>query len=249
MEKMQKLTQLLQRINAGEGPEKVAKEAKEFLVTVRPRQLVHAEHFLVRCGYSPADLWRLCAAHASILGDRSARLRAQLPPNHIIQRILAEHAVMRCFLAELEDVNAAIQQADYCSNESTELRTVVHITGHLLACDEHKEREEQIIFLQLENCGLYGPAEIVKTEHLVLDMCMSRLVELIRTAEDADFDQYKKELARIVDDLVPAMREHLFKEENLLFPLALEVIEDSLAWERMKGLCDEIGYCSLHSIW
>lgn len=249
MEKIYKLTQLLRRINAGEDLQKVTREAKNFLAGIGPRQLALAEHFLLQCGYSVADLWRLCAAHAEILGDRSAKLKAELGPNHIIQQILAEHAVMRCFLAELDDVNNAIQRADYCSSESTELRRLVHITGHLLACDEHKEREDQVIFIELERHGLYGPAEIVKTEHLVLDMCMCRLVELIRSLEGTEFSRLKEELDQVVKDLVPTMREHLFKEENLLFPLALELIDDPITWERMKGLCDEIGYCGLHSVW
>jgi len=249
MEEIYKLAQFLRRINAGENLKQVTREAKDFLTAISPKQLVLAEHFLLQCGYSVADLWRLCAANAEILGDRSEKLKAQLPPNHIIQRLLTEHTVMRSFLAQLQDVNDSIAESRYCSTQSTELRKLAHITGHLLAGSEHKEMEDQIIFRQLERHGLYGPAEIVKTEHLVLDMYMNRLLELVGSMESIEFADLKNELAQIAADLVPTMLEHLFKEENLLFPLALEVIYDEVTWERMKVLCDEIGYCGLHSIW
>jgi DUF438 domain-containing protein len=42
---------------------------------------------------------------------------------------------------------------------------------------------------------------------------------------------------------VPALRDHIFKENNVLYPAALEVIEDESVWTRLKQECDKIGYC------
>jgi DUF438 domain-containing protein len=87
---------------------------------------------------------------------------------------------------------------------------------------------------------------MVKAEHLCLDLSTDELLELITTAEQIDFKQFQLGLARIVQFLVPAMREHIFKENNIFFPVALEIINEPGAWEGLKSLCDQIGYCCLH---
>ena len=40
------------------------------------------------------------------------------------------------------------------------------------------------------------------------------------------------------------LRDHIFKENYILYPSSLEVIEEKEVWDDMKKRCDEIGYCS-----
>ena len=39
------------------------------------------------------------------------------------------------------------------------------------------------------------------------------------------------------------LRDHIFKENNILYPTALEVIKENSVWKKMKDDCDKIGYC------
>ena len=43
--------------------------------------------------------------------------------------------------------------------------------------------------------------------------------------------------------IVPTLREHIYKENNILYPAALQVIEDDRVWQKLKDECDSIGYC------
>ncbi len=47
-------------------------------------------------------------------------------------------------------------------------------------------------------------------------------------------------------DLSRALREHIKKENSILYPLALEIISPS-EWIDIKDKCDRIGYCYLSS--
>ena len=38
-------------------------------------------------------------------------------------------------------------------------------------------------------------------------------------------------------------RDHIFKENNILYPTSLEVIQDADTWQKLKDACDKIGYC------
>jgi hypothetical protein len=39
------------------------------------------------------------------------------------------------------------------------------------------------------------------------------------------------------------LRAHIEKENNILYPMALQCITDDKKWEEMKIKCDDIGYC------
>lgn len=247
MERVRQLTEILRRICAGEELQKVVEQTKQFLVAVGPRDLALAERTLFQSGYSVSYLQRLCATHLQLFGNRFSRVKAQLPPNHILAKLLAEHELMLCFAADLEDVNYAIRRMKHCSTVSAEFRKLAHIASHLAGLDEHMELEDEIIFPELEKRGCYGPLAMIKAEHLCLDVSTGGLLELIGLAEGMDFHRFRPELARIVEFLVPSMREHIFKENNIFFPVALEIIDDVGVWERIKALCDLTGYCCLHS--
>ena len=53
-------------------------------------------------------------------------------------------------------------------------------------------------------------------------------------------------LKSITRYLLKRMRENLFQEDNILYPIALEIVNDEDIWQKMKGVCDDIGYCGLH---
>ena len=57
------------------------------------------------------------------------------------------------------------------------------------------------------------------------------------------FDEFKLQLQQLTDYVVPAMRRHIFIENNLILPLAIELIDDTGVWDHIKRVCDEIGYC------
>jgi DUF438 domain-containing protein len=247
MERVRELTEILRRICAGEQIEKVVEQTKQFLVAVGPRDLALAERTLFESGHSVSYLDRLCETHLRIFGNRFSGVKYQLSPNHIIAKLLAEHELLLCFVADLEDVNYTVRRMRHCTTVSAEFRKIAHIAGHFAGFNEHRELEDEIIFPELDRRGCYGPLAMVKAEHLCIDISTSRFLELVGMAEGMDFRQFRPQLAQIVDFLVPAMREHVFKENNIFFPIALEVIDDAGAWERVRGLCDQIGYCSMHS--
>lgn len=56
-----------------------------------------------------------------------------------------------------------------------------------------------------------------------------------------------KEVKEKVDDtakyIVFNLRDHIFKENYILYPTAIEAIQDNEIWDDMKRRCYEIGYC------
>jgi len=243
MDKVQELTQLLKRLNAGEDPATVKKEAQEFLSSVDASDLSIAEQQLLDEGLSRADLQNLCTVHLQILGDQVGKLTESLPPDHVISTLVGEHETILCFLDELWWLNECIGKMEAYNPEDDKFRKLAHIAGHLVAAELHHQREEDILFPALEERGVYGPTVIMKEEHAQLRARKQELEKLADNVSEMDFEDFKSRLAEVVDYIVPTLRDHIFKENNILYPTALKVIDERAIWLRLKKECDKIGYC------
>jgi hypothetical protein len=243
MDKIDKLTSILERLNSGEDPLKVRSEAKEFLATIDPADLTVAEQQLVEKGLDPEELRKLCPLHMELLDDQSTGLQAKLPPEHVIATLVREHETLLCFLDDLDFVNQSIQKMTDYLPARDEFRRLLHIAEQLIAAEPHHQREEEILFPELERRGLYGPPMVMRGEHTELRQNKHKLLDLAKDVSQIPFGDFKDRLDEVVRFLVPMLREHIFKENNILYPTALQVIDNTEVWLRLKAECDKVGYC------
>lgn len=240
----ERLIQILKRLNAGEELEKVKKEAQEFLAEVEPAELASAEQQLVEAGLAPEDLRNLCAAHIEMFEDELKKVKSELEPGHIVRILISEHEEILSFLDELEKVNQAIQQMENYDRQKQEFKKLTHIAEHLVEAESHHQREEDVLFPEVEKRGVFGPPQIMRMEHEELRTRKKELKELAETVDQLNFNTFKKRLDTVAKFLVLTLRDHIFKENNILYPTALKVIgEDNEIWDKLRAECDEIGYC------
>ncbi len=243
MEKSLQLAQILKRVQQGEDPMKVRYEARELLATVRLSDVTAAEKYLIESGISFDQLRSLVYAFASILGDQFALLRANLPGSHIIRTILAEHEMFECFLADLKDVNEKIQEMSEMGKYCSEYRKLCHIARHLYSMDVHHQREDNMIFPALKDQSCYALCRTMQKVHCRIISAIENLAQLVYCLGALNFEEFKLQLNALVLFLVPMMREHIFQEDNILYPIALDAIDDK-TWRSIKEMCDETEYCS-----
>ena len=185
----------------------------------------------------------LCSAHMEMLGDELQSMKANLKPGHVIHTLVCEHDMILGFLDKLEKTNQTIQEMNNFSRDSEEFDILKHIADHLIGAEPHHQREEEILFPELEKRGVFGPPQIMRMEHEQLRARKKTLKELSDTVEQLDFNSFKKQLDTTVRFIVPTLRDHIFKENNILYPTALKVITDEELWKKLKEACDEVGYC------
>jgi DUF438 domain-containing protein len=243
MRKVDQLTRLLKHLNAGEDSDQVKQDTRKFLASLTPADLVHAEQKLIDAGMAPEDLRHLCSLHMEILKDQVEHTREKLPAGHVIDTLIREHDMILGFLEELEDTNRAIQKMDNYNTSAPEFDKLKHLADHLLGAEKHHQREEEVLFPEVEKRGLTGPPHIMKLEHEQLRDYKRELKELAELAKRVNFRDFKEGLDRISKVIVMTLRDHIFKENNILYPAALEMISEQQLWRQMRDLCDKIGYC------
>lgn len=181
-----------------------------------------------------------CGAHAEVAADLGRF--ASLPKGHVLRTLVEEHANLLKLLDELEGLLEAIGDRTTWSDSIRERSRISGIVERLIAAEPHHTREERVLFVRMGERGVVGPPAVMAREHDLLRALEGRLHELVkRTA--GDFRVFKRELTSTAGSLAASLREHIFKENNVLYPYALRVIDDPATWARMKAECDAIGYC------
>ncbi|MEK6577290.1 MAG: DUF438 domain-containing protein [Nitrospirota bacterium] len=243
MDANSRLTGILGRLKTGEDPSDVKEEAQGLLASIEPEDLPFAEQRLVEAGLAPEDLKHLCSLHMGMHDDESGKIKAGLAPGHVIHTLVSEHEMILHFLDELEKLNQAVRQmADYSSNKD-EVKKLTHIAEHLVGAEPHHKREEEVLFPEVEKRGVSGPPQVMRMEHEDLRRRKHDLMEISETADKLDFNTFRKRLDATARFIVMTLRDHIFKENNILYPMALQVIQDKNSWDKMKTECDKIGYC------
>lgn len=243
MDNIEKLTELLKRINTGEDPAKVKEEAKQYLATIDPTDLSLAEQKLIEAGLAPEDLRHLCVAHMEMLGDELEKMKTNLIPGHVIHTLVCEHEIILSFLDELEKVNQFIQKMNNYNSEREEFKKLTHIADHLVGAEPHHQREEGVLFPEMEKRGVFGPPRIMRMEHEELRAHKKELKELAESVDKIDFKIFKERLKEVAEFITFTLRDHIFKENNILYPTALQVIAKDEVWHNMRLQADKIGYC------
>jgi hypothetical protein len=241
------MTKLLFRIANQQGKAQFNRDDIEFMCKLDFKDVTFAQLKAMSEGIGIKKLFRLWSENKYHLPDQSSKLRKELTPNHIIRIILAEHEMLSCFMADLVDANNEIQVLTSANSSTSEIRKLAHITSHLVSAEQHREREEQVVYPEFSKHGYSGLMKIVDQQHVKINNLHFELNELTWQIDKIDFDDFKNKLKNIILELVPAMRLHLFLEGNIILPLAMEVIPDEKKWKRMKKVCDDIGYCGYDS--
>jgi DUF438 domain-containing protein len=246
--KIEDLTKLLIRIGQGKNPKMLRQEATRLISGVTDGDIEKAEQNLIKNGYSQQLVEQLSAAFVlmAILDGQAQNLKKSLPENHLLRKVLVEHDLLRCFLADLKDTVDKILELQTISDTNVEFMKLTHIVEHLSAMTEHIDREEDVIFPSLKKHGWSALCRSAKNEHVYIKVAVSDLITLISSFKNGKIKEFKNKLSAITKHLAPVMTEHLFQEDNILYPIAIEVINDEKIWTRMKEVCDEIGYCGVH---
>ncbi len=174
-------------------------------------------------------------------------MESKLPPGHPVDTFMAEHKKILHFLELLEALTRKIKQAKDYNSVAAEMKQLKVIAQNLLAAEKHHAREEEILFPRLEHYGVVGPPAVMRDEHTELRANKKKLNELIDESKTMNIADFAGWLEVMVPSLTNLLSDHIYKEDNILYPEALSVIPEG-EWKGIKEECDKIGYSTFTAI-
>jgi uncharacterized protein (DUF2249 family)/iron-sulfur cluster repair protein YtfE (RIC family) len=155
---------------------------------------------------------------------------------------MQEHEIIIDTLKQLDALIKRIADKSSYRAMGNDLEKLKDLAHHLVEAENHHKREEEGLFPEMERHDIVEPPEIMKLDHIEFRKRKQELYQLAHNTEDRKFPEFKAKVAELGNYLTKELDSHIFKENNILYQIALQVLtpED---WDKVKKECDKIGYC------
>ena len=240
---IKKLTEVLQKLNKEGLTDSLRKEALQIVSNINPIELSIAEQNLIEEGMKAEDLRHLCDIHMEVLRGELDKIKTKIEPGHVVHTLIAEHDKILEFLTELEELNSKIQKLEIYDSSLKEFEDLKTIANNILDAENHHQREEQVLFAEMEDRSITGPTRIMRMEHEDLRAKKKLLKQADDEVSILEFNEFKEKVDEVAKYIIFNLRDHIFKENYILYPTAVESIKEDEVWKDMKRRCDKIGYC------
>jgi PAS domain S-box-containing protein len=242
VDKKELLKRLIRRLHEGAKVEDVKEEFKNIVKDASPTLISQAEEELIREGMPREEIRKLCDVHIAVFRESLEREKAIAPLGHPVHTLMEEHKLMLKFAADLHNLSKKIEEKSGFSEAPKEEEQLNHLIKHLKESESHYLREENVLFPYLEKHKVTQPPAIMWTEHDRIREIKKDLFSRIENHRTIAFEDFVKQLQEDSLTLSETLSNHFYKENNILFPTSLKVIE-AHEWKHIRKQFDEIGYC------
>jgi len=237
------LKEMIKQLHEGAPPEQVKEKFKQVIEGTSAEEISRIEQELVKEGMPREELQRLCNVHLAVFAEQVQEEEIHLPLGHPINILIEEHRVLLQRTDRLGLLVGMIEEACdlvYVGDALTELQSIVK---EFVEAEKHYQREENVLFPTLEKHGISEPPRIMWMEHDKIREVKKGLRNLTENWNSMKYGDFKEELSKTAKPLCSLLPDHFFKENNVLFPAALQVVTNE-EWVDVRKEFDEIGYCS-----
>ncbi|MGO4887618.1 DUF438 domain-containing protein [Anaerobacillus sp. MEB173] len=238
-ERLDVITQIFSELYNGKSEEEVRDRFDKTIGKITVEEVAHLSQLqreiLETRDFPDLEVQRLSDAHMSLLKGKIVDI--QYPhnePGHPVHTFKLENREIEKLIEFKFQPN--LQQ--FAKEDTAEnIYKLIADCNLLLDIDKHYNRKEHLIFPYLEKYGIYGPSTN-----------MWRIDDYIRDAikelkhKLTNYGGGKKEILDIAQYVIDQVNEMIYREENILFPMALNNFTED-EWVKIAHESDEIGFC------
>ncbi len=238
-ERQQILKEIIKELHAGKDVDEVKAKFEEAVGDVTVVEISQMEHdLMVEEGIPVEEVQRLCSVHTAIFkGSIEEIHRSEKPeeqPGHPIHTWKLENKEIDL----LVNFKIQLHKERFEKEDSDENRfKLLEDLSLLMDVDKHYSRKENLLFPFLEKYGIDGPTKVM--------WGVDDAIRLAIKETKNNLTNYQGNMEEVLADLnlvIHEVTEMIFKEENILFPMALETLTED-EWVKISAESEEIGYC------
>lgn len=240
-ERKAKLKELILKLHQGQSEASVKHELVESLSQIPYGEVVEVEQELISEGLPEEEVLKLCDVHASVLrGHVDLSGTKDVPEGHPVDVMLKENQEVR---KVIEEARKLLQVIRMSSPEQLpkDLITLRGLYNSLYDVDKHYLRKEYLLFPFLEQEGITGPPKVMWGKHDEIREQLKGCIEILQT-EGMTKEEFQATTEIIFKPTLDAVDDMTLKEEEILFPMALDKLTDQ-HWLEISQQSLEFGFC------
>jgi DUF438 domain-containing protein len=221
--RVETLKEIIKELHAGKDVESQKKKFRELIKDVAPWEIARMEQALIAEGMPETEIKSLCEVHVQVFKEALEHKTVPgLPAGHPVHTLMLENRAAEEILKEAEAITDYRKEKD----------RLLDILDRLVQIDKHFLRKENQLFPILEAKGISGPSKVMWALH---DDIRGFIKDVRKRLMDGKMEKVAGEaLAKMVNDMI-------YKEEHILFPMALETLSED-EWAKVRKGEEEIGY-------
>lgn len=232
------LKELIAELHRGKSVAEIKPRFEELIAGISTKEIAEMEQALINEGMPAAEIQKLCDVHAAVFKGSIAEIhRAQRPeelPGHPVRTFKLENREIEKLIGE----RIKPHLGTFLENDQEEKGRLLRDDLDLLReIDKHYLRKENLLFPIMEQYGITAPPKVMWG---VDDEIRNLIKEAGRLA--ADGGATREQVQQGAGAALEKIGEMIFKEESILFPMALETLSED-EWGKIAAESGEIGYC------
>jgi len=221
--RLETLKGIIKELHEGKDAESQKKKFEELIKDVAPWEIAQMEQRLIAEGMPETEIKSLCEVHVQVFKEALEHKTVPgLPAGHPVHTLMLENRVAEGILKEAGEVNDFAKGRD----------KLLEILDRLSQIDKHFARKENQLFPIIETKGITGPSKVMWALH---DDIRAFIKDVRKRVIDNKMEKIAVEaLSKMVNDMI-------YKEEHILFPMALETLSED-EWAKVRKGEEEIGF-------
>ncbi|MEG6507223.1 DUF438 domain-containing protein [Nitratidesulfovibrio sp. 1201_IL3209] len=240
--RMNTLKELIRELHAGADPAALKARFAAAVGDISGGDIARLEQAMVAEGLPEAEIKRLCSLHVDLFkGALDEAPAVSAPAGHPVRTYMDENAKA---MELADEIIAQVDRMHRTPGDRTSpidemawsfsSRYVKELLEDLARIEVHYTRKENQLFPLLEENGIEAPPKVMWEVH-------DDIRALFKAARAALENLAATAAALAARDAAEAVKDMVYKEEKVLFPMALESLSEA-QWARVRHGEDEIGY-------
>lgn len=238
-ERQQMLKEIIKELHDGKSVDEVKAKFEEAVGSISVSEISKMEQALMEEeGIPVSEVQRLCSVHTEVFKGSIEEIHGTADKSQEVG-----HPV-HTFMLENKEIDRHVNfslslHLEQFKREASDdhVEKLKKDLTKLLEIDIHYSRKENLLFPFLEKYGIFGPTQVMWG---VDDRIRDAIKDTLKQLNDGNWD--KNEIEESIQYIIDEVSEMIFKEENILFPMAMEHLTED-EWFKIENEGSVIGYC------
>jgi uncharacterized protein len=233
----EKLKELIMKLHHGGDPLKVRAELISTLQQIPYGEVVEVEQELIKEGLPQSEVLKLCDVHGEVLDGHIDQSGAKaIPEGHPVDVFKQENRELLKVVEKTQVLISALYTVKDDDFPNYSLK-ILSCFNDLMDVDKHYKRKEYLVFPYLEKKDVTGPPMVMWGKHDEIREQLKGCIEILRTEglKKSDLEDAEEIL---FSPVLKAMADMTKKEEDILFPMAMDLLTTDDWWQIHKQTLD-----------
>lgn len=231
------LKELIMELHNGKSVEEVRERFQELIKDISTFEISQLEQKLIREGMAVEEVQRLCDVHAAVFKGSIEEIHSPKAfietPGHPLNTFTLENEAVEKYIEERVEPHLNEYGKDASEGIINKLLEDFNLLWDL---DRHYSRKENLLFPFLEKYGITAPPKVMwGVDDEIRGQLKDIRGKLIKR-------ENKETLSLQISETLKKIKEMIFKEKSILFPMAAETLMED-EWIAIERESDDIGYC------